>query len=49
VLYDNNFALSEMAEGRLKLYIVVHEGKIKDLVEYNEMADQIDASKEEAD
>ena len=35
VLYDNDFALSEMAEGRLKLYVVVHEGKVMDLVEYD--------------
>ena len=49
VLYDNDFALGEMAEGRLKLYVVVHEGRVKDLVEYNELANQIDAGEEEAE
>ena len=49
VLYDNDFALGEMAEGRLKLYVVVHAGKVMDLVEYNELADQIDVSEQEAE
>jgi hypothetical protein len=49
VLYDNDFALAEMAEGRLKLSVVIHEGKVKDLVEYNELADQVCTSEEEAD
>jgi hypothetical protein len=49
VLDDNDFALSERAEGSLKLYLVVHKGNGKDLVAYNELADQIRASEEEAD
>ena len=35
VLYDNPFALDQMAKGLLRLTMVVHEGKVKDLVEYD--------------
>lgn len=35
VLYDNPFALDQMAKGLLRLTIVVHEGKVKDYVEYD--------------
>jgi len=38
-----------MAEGRLKLSVVVHDGKVKDLVEYNELADQMRAREGEAE
>jgi hypothetical protein len=39
VLYDNPFALAEMAAGRLTIYKVVVNGRVKDVVEYNEVAD----------
>ena len=34
VLYDNPFALDEMAAGRLTIYKVVVDGQIKDRIEY---------------
>jgi hypothetical protein len=34
VLYDNPFALEEMAAGRLTIYKVVVDGQVKDRVEY---------------
>ena len=34
VLYDNSFALEEMAAGRLTIYKVVVNGQVKDRVEY---------------
>jgi hypothetical protein len=39
VLYDNPFALSEMAARRLTIYKVIVNGRVKDWVEYNELAD----------
>jgi hypothetical protein len=44
VLYDNEVALSEMAAGRLVIYKVVVNGRVKDVVEYNELADVLRAS-----
>ena len=38
-----------MAADRLKLAAVVYMGKVKDLVEYNELADQIHSSETSAE
>jgi hypothetical protein len=37
ILFDNPFALTEMAAGRLTISKVVVDGRVKDLVEYNEL------------
>ena len=34
ILYDNAFALEEMAAGRLTIYKTVVQGRLKDLVVY---------------
>jgi hypothetical protein len=43
VLYDNPFALDEMAKGNLAIYKIIIEGKVKDYVVYNPLKDVIEA------
>ena len=45
VLYDNPFALAEMAKGNLTIEKVVIEGQVKDIVRYTPLKDVIELQK----
>ncbi len=43
VLYDNPFALDEMAKGNLTIYKIIMEGKVKDIVRYTPLKAVLEA------